>query len=140
MKRIFAFIALAIVAVFGLTGCNLFYYEEMDTFVEWGFAEKENSEIQLGLESLLPSAQTIYEAFDATFSKAGESMGRPHEVMFRAQNGEKAALKNARKLAEEAAAKIPADHTCPVDYIWVVNIKYGGTGAPKTAWSHDYRK
>lgn len=140
MKRFFAFIAVAAVAVFGLTGCSLFYYEEMDTIVEWGFAEKEDSNIHLGLESVLSSAQTLYEAFDATFCKAGDATGTPHEIILRAQNGEKKALKNARKLAEEAAARIPSDHVCPVDYIWVVNIKYGGDGAPKTAWSHDYRK
>lgn len=140
MKRILALIVAA-AAIFSLSGCSLFYYEEMDTIVEWGFAEKEDSAIVYGLESLLPSAQTIIEAFDGTFSKYGDSMGSSrHEVVFKAQTSEKKALKHAKNVAEEAAAKIPAGHTCPVDYIWVVNIRYGGDGAPKTAWSHDYRK
>lgn len=140
MKKILLLLVTA-AAVFGLSGCSLFYYEEIDTSVEWGFAEKENSEIIYGLESILPSAQTIIEAFDAEFSKAGDSFSsNRHEVIFRAQNSEKKAIKNARKVAERAAARIPADHTCPVDYIWVVNVKYGVEGSPKTAWSHDYRK
>lgn len=123
----------------GLTGCSLFYEEHVDTIVDWGFAEKVDTETIYGLEALLTSSQTIFAAFDATFAKAGDSFGTAHEIILRDQNSEKKALNKAKKLAEEAAAKLPSDHTCPVDYIFVVNIKYGSEGKVKTAWSHDYR-
>lgn len=139
MKRLFTSIVLAAVAIFGLTGCSLFYYEEVDTIVEWGWAEKENTRTVFGIEALLESSQTIYDAFDATFCKVGESMGRSHEVLFPGMNGEKKAANYAKKLAQDAHAKLPAGHTCPVNYIWVVNIYYGAGNNPKTVWSHDYR-
>lgn len=138
MKKLIA-LFVTVAALLGMSGCSLFYYEEADTIVKWGFAEKEDSNIIFGLESLLPSAQVLYDAFDDVFYKAGESLGTQHEVVLRAQNGEKQALKNAKKLAEKAAANVPAGHTCIVDYIFVVNIAYEGANPTTTAWSHDYR-
>jgi len=139
MKRIITSIVIAAAAVLSFTGCSLFYEESVDTIVNWGFAEKENTEVIYGLEQMLTSAQTLFDAFDDTFYKAGDRLVNEHEVCLRHQHGEKNAIKNAKKLAEEAAAKIPAGHTCSADYIFVVNIAYGSANPSKTVWSHDYR-
>lgn len=139
MKKVFTLV-IAAIALSGITGCSLLNEESVDTIVTWGFAPQTDTATVLGPEAYLPSAQTIFDAFDATFFKAGESTSRSHEIILRAQNGKKKALKNAKALAEEAAAKIPSGHTCPVDYIFVVNIQYGTESGVTTAWSHDYRK
>lgn len=131
---------LAIIAALGLSSCSLFNEERIDTRVEWGWAKEENSPTTFGIEALLPSSQKIYDAFDEVFCREGDPIAsRAHEINLKAQTSEKNALKNAKNLAEKAAAKLPADHTCLVDYIFVVNIYYGFSGTPKTAWSHDYR-
>jgi len=138
MKKLFTRIVFAAAAVLGFSGCSLFYEESVDTIVEWGFAEKENTDVIYGVEDIL--AADLFKAFDETFSKAGDALIYEHEVCLRAQKSQKSAVKNIKNLAEEAAAKLPNDYSCLVDRIFVVNYKYGSENAYKTAWSHDYRK
>lgn len=137
MKRIFTLIIAAMVILPCLTSC--LYEENIDCSVEWGFAEDTNSNISYGLESLLPSAQVIFDAFDKCFYSDYEKSISSHEAIMREQHSKSKALKNAKKTAEKAASMIDAGHTCPVDYIFVVRVKYGTETGYNTAWSHDYR-
>lgn len=135
MKRIFSIIATAVVALSCLTSC---YEEKMDTFVEWGFADDEKSEISNGLETLLPSAMVIFDAFDTAFFGEYVDLGLPHEAVMKLQSGKATATKNARRTAEKALSMIESGHTCPADYLFVVRIKYD-SDKYETVWSHDFR-
>ena len=136
MKKFFLMTAMVAVVLSCFTSC---YYESYDTFVKWGFAEDTDSEIVNGLETLLPSAQVIFDAFDNAFLGDYEDLGMSHEALMRAQNGKSKAIKNAKKTAESALSMIDKDHTCPVDYIFVVRIRYDVEGGYETVWSHDFR-
>ena len=135
MKRLFLLTAIAAVFCTCFTAC---VQEEFDTFVEWGFAPDTNSEIVNGLETLLPSAVVLFDAFDTAFFNDYTDLNLSHEALMRAQKGRSAAIKNAKHTAERAHAMIEAGHTCPVDYIFVVRIKYD-SDQYETVWSHDYR-
>ncbi len=113
-------------------------FEEMDTLVEWGFAPDTQSEISNGLETILPSAQVIFNAFDTAFYSDYTELGMYHEAIMRAQHGRADAERNARRTADKAHSMIEAGHVCPVDYIFVVRIKYD-SDKYETVWSHDYR-
>ena len=136
MKKIISILAMTVIALFCLTSC---YEEKMDTFVKWGFAEDEKSEISNGLEQLLPSAAVIFNAFDSAFLNEYDNLGMSHEALMRAQTGKSAAAKNAKNTAKKAHSMIESGHTCPADYIFVVQIKYD-SDKYETVWSHDYRK
>ena len=133
MKKI---VLMLVLAVLSLTSCTK---EKFDTLVEWGFAKDTNSEIENGLETMLASAQVIFNAFDTAFYHDYENLGMQHEAMMKLQEGEDAAARNAKKTADKAHSMIEAGHVCPANYIFVVRIKYGGEGKYKTVWSHDYR-
>ena len=135
MKKIVSMFVLAVVAVVCFSSC---YKEEMDTFVKWGFAESEDSEISNGLEQILPSAAVIFDAFDTAFLKEYDDLGMSHEALMRAQSGKSSAVKHAKNTAKKAHSMIEEGHTCPVDYIFVVQIKYN-SNKYETVWSHDYR-
>lgn len=135
MKKFFIIIAFA-ASLCCLSSC---YHEEIDTFVEWGFAKDTNSNITNGLETLLPSATVIFEAFDKAFYSDYTNPGLSgHEALMRAQSGKNSAIKNAKRTADKAHSSIAAGHTCPADYIFVVRIKYN-SDSYETVWSHDYR-
>lgn len=136
MKKIFVIMALA-AAVCCFSSCMT---EKIDTLVQWGFAKDTESNITNGLETMLPSAVTIFDAFDKAFYCDYAKLGSGHEANMQAQSGRKSAINNAKRTAEKAHAAIPSGHTCPADYIFVVRIKYGSDEPYETVWSHDYRK
>lgn len=135
MKKYFLMIAAAVVAISCLSSCVT---EKFDTLVEWGFAEDTNSNITNGLETMLSSSRVIFDAFDKAFYSDYSDLGMSHEAIMRGQQGKSTAIKNAKKTAEMAHSTIPAGHTCPADYIFVVRIKYN-SDSYETVWSHDYR-
>lgn len=137
MKKYFKLIFASLIVSLTMTGC--LYEESMDSLVEWGFAKDTDSEIVNGLETVLPSAQVIFNAFDECFFSDYDKSLSGHEAIMREQHSQSQALKNAKKTAERAASRIDANHSCPADYIFVVRVQYGVDGAYKTAWSHDYR-
>ncbi len=118
-----------------LSSCTFEYF---DTFVEWGFAPDKKSDIVNGLETLLPSSQEIFTAFDDAFYGEYDDLGLAHEALMRTQQGHAAAEKNAVRTAKKAHSAIRQDLVCPVDYIFVVRIKYN-SDSYETVWSHDYR-
>lgn len=135
MKKFFVIMALA-AAVCCFSSCM----EQIDTLVQWGFAETPDSNISNGLETMLPSAVTIFDAFDKAFYGEYAKLGSGHEANMPAQSGKKSAINNAKRTAEKAHATLPSGHTCPANYYFVVRIKYGSDGSYETAWYHDYRK
>lgn len=135
MKKFIALIAVAFVAIC-LTSCNKEYYS---TLVEWGFAKDTNSEITNGLETEIASARVIFAAFDLAFLHDYTDLAMPHQAMMEKQQGKQTAVKNAKATAEKAHSMIEEGHTCPVDMVFVVRIKYN-SDTYETVWSHDYRK
>lgn len=118
-----------------LSSCT---FESFDTFVEWGFAPDEQSNIVNGFETMLATSQEIFTAFDDAFYAEYDDLGLAHEAMMRAQKGHSAAEKNAIRTAKKAHSAIRQDLVSPVDYIFVVRIKYN-SDSYETVWSHDYR-
>ncbi len=59
--------------------------EKIDTLVQWGFAKDTESNITNGLETMLPSAVTIFDAFDKAFYGDYAKLGSGHEANMQAQ-------------------------------------------------------
>ena len=127
---------MAVVAISCLSSCSK---EKYDTFVEWGFAENTNSEINNGYETMITSAQVILNAFDHAFYTECSDMEMDHKTIMKLQEGKSAAIKNAKRIADKAHSMIEEGHVCALDYIFVVRIKYGTEENYETVWSHDYR-
>lgn len=136
MKKLLSMLAMAIVAMTCLTSC---FYEEIDTFVEWGFAKDEYSEVTYGFETLLASAEVIIDAFDTSFYGEFSDIGSFHSTIMPSMHGRDEAVKCAKRAADRAHSMIQAGHTCPVDMVFVVRIKYN-SDKYETVWVHDYRR
>lgn len=135
MKKFVLKLALALGALSCFSGCT---YENIDTFVQWGFAKDANSDIYYGLEILLPSANKIINAFDTEFAAEFGRYLNDHEAIMESQHSWDDASNLARKIANRAHATLPEGFTCPVDRVFVVRIRYDSERY-ETVWVHDYR-
>lgn len=135
MKKFILKLALAVAALSCISACT---YENVDTFVQWGFADDVNSDIFYGMEILLPSANQIFNAFDTEFAAEFGKYLNDHEAIMESQHSWDDASNLAKKIADRAHATLPAGLTCTVDRVFVVRIRYASERF-ETVWYHDYR-
>jgi len=139
MKKFFTIIATA-VALLSISSCDLFYEENVDTIVNFEFADDNGEIMGLGLEKVLTSYQTLIDTFGAEFKKAGaEELIYEDQFLLRGQKGQNRAEKNIKKIADKAAAHMEAGFTCPIDGIFTITMTYGTKVSDVIVWQHDYR-